>query len=510
LRALQKRVVEGLVTAATERAAATGRGFQDTGSTAKAFEGEEVDWYVCNVASYHIKQAMDVTLVLVKNEDLKRWLLAVDDETVARAAAVAVGMAGLESLLAHFIAVEAWVEGAKVERAMSMVSAGSVDRVEHAQAALGLLEQAGSTATRVQQLELDIRGSLAFTMRTGPAKKHNAGRMQALMATNESLRVDPLGLYYTSVSPRLFALCGQHPAYWDAGKVATQDTIRDGLRLNIFEGMPLKEKAVEESVGARKECIRITVELCTSIFYLSLRSTDETAEMHQQLLEAKWGKDGSVLTAGCMDYRFDRHFMITQGIGSRQDSVLCQAHARGVAEYCGDVQQMVQLFEKQLDGLRKFIKRGVPGMELPNYFIQAVNSFTSLELNALHPFGNEIAGLLETCEGQCTDPSECEGWYGSADWGAFTARLGEGRSSKDGLHHMCLKPGIISDLQAVVSLCLASTGTSSFDLTWLDNLPAADDSKLHNCTMTAWSMLNTRVLIAEVLEWQGRHKEAIR
>jgi hypothetical protein len=498
------------VTAATERTAATGRGFQDTGSTAKAFEGEEVDWYVCNVASYHIKQAMDVTLALVENEDLKRWLLAVDDETVARAAAVAVGIIGLESLLAHFIKVEAWVEGAKMERAISMLSAGFVDRLHHAKAALDLVEKAGSTATPVQQLELDIRGSLAFIMRTGPAKKHNTGRIQALMATNDSLRVDPLGLYYTSILPRLFALFGQHPAYWDAGKVATQDTIRDGLRLSIFEGMPLKEKAVEESVGARKECIRITVVLCTSTFYLMLRSTDETAEMHQQLLEAKWGKDGSVLTAGCMDYRFDRHFMITQGIGARQDQSLYSLHARGMAEYCGDVQQMVQLFEKQLDSMRKFVKRGVPGMELPGYVSYLANSITSLELNALHPFGDEIAGLLETSEGRCTDPSECEGWYGSADWGAWTGRMGEGKSSKDGLHHLCLKPWFISILQAIVSLCLASTGTSNFDLTWLDNLPAVDDSKLHDGFNSCYSILNTRVLIAEVLEWQGRHKEAIR
>jgi hypothetical protein len=170
---------------------------------------------------------------------------------------------------------------------------------------------------------------------------------------------------------------------------------------------------------------------------------------------------------------------------------------------------MVQLFEKQLDGVREFVKRGIAGMELPSYFLFVASSITSLELNALHPFGNEIAGLLESCEGQCTDPSECEGWYGSADCGAWTGKVGEGRSSKDGLHHMCLKPRIVSDLQAVVSLCLASTGTSNFDLTWLDNLPAADDSKLHD-GMIAYSILNTRVLIAEVLEWQGRHKEAIR
>ena len=149
-------------------------------------------------------------------------------------------------------------------------------------------------------------------------------------------------------------------------------------------------------------------------------------------------------------------------------------------------------------------------MELPQYFVMAASSITSLELNALHPFGNDVAGLIESCEGRCTDPSECEGWYGSADWGAWTGRFGEGLSSKDGLHHMYLKPRAISYIQAILSLCLASKGTSNFDLTWLDNLPAADDLKLHDCMFSCYTILNTRVLIAEVLEWQGRHKEASR
>jgi hypothetical protein len=50
----------------------------------------------------------------------------------------------------------------------------------------------------------------------------------------------------------------------------------------------------------------------------------------------------------------------------------------------------------------------------------------------------------------------------------------------------------------------------NFDLNWLDDVPAADDPKLH-CSFTgAYAFTNARVLIAEVLEWQGRHKEAIR
>ena len=45
MRALHVRVVDGMVAASVERAAATGaQGFEDVGATAKAFDGEEVDW----------------------------------------------------------------------------------------------------------------------------------------------------------------------------------------------------------------------------------------------------------------------------------------------------------------------------------------------------------------------------------------------------------------------------------------------------------------------------------
>ena len=88
--------------------------------------------------------------------------------------------------------------------------------------------------------------------------------------------------------------------------------------------------------------------------------------------------------------------------------------------------------------------------------------------------------------------------------------MGKGQSSKDGLHHMLVKPALIFHMQATLSLSLASTGTSNFDLSWLDGLPAADDSKLHDGLSSAFTFVNQRVVIAEVFEWQGRYKEAIR
>jgi hypothetical protein len=505
LRALQKRVVEGLVAASTERTAATGRGFQDTGSTAKAFEGEEVDWYVCNVASYHVKQSMDPSSALVVNDDVK-WLLLAGDQTSVRAAAVAVGLSELEPLLVHYSVAEEWTEAAKVAWAMGMVSVGS-DRTRHGKAALELLAKAESTTAAVQQLELDMRGVMLYSMITGPAKKQSMARMQELMAQNKSLRIDPISLFMMLYQLRLCVLFGQHPKMWDAGKIATADTVKEGLRLIINEACPLIKKATEETVGARKECIRIGYVLVYCTSNMTTRSANQTAEMHLQFLDTKWGREGSVLTAGCMEYSFNRHYEIARGIGYKFDLFLVFPCGQAVAEHCGDVQQMVQLFDKQLGAMREYVRSGVAGFEGPFYCTLALPSFVGLELGALHPFGKGITALFGSW--RCTDPSECKEWYESADWAARKARFAE-YSSKDGLHHTNLKLPSIYSAQAVLSLSLASMGTSNFDLSWLDDLLAVDDPKHHDCCHSATNFGNTRVVIAEVFEWQGRHKEAIR
>jgi hypothetical protein len=200
--------------------------------------------------------------------------------------------------------------------------------------------------------------------------------------------------------------------------------------------------------------------------------------------------------------------MISQEIGARMDCCLSHPHAQGIAEHCGNVQQMVQLHKKQQGDVREFIKRGVPGLELPCYIMYAAHCCIGSEFKALHPFSKDVVALFASFEGQCTDPSECEEWYESADFSAFAGKFGN--SSKDGLHHKFLKSNIVSTVQAVLSLSLASMGASNFDLSWLDGLPAPDDPKMHDSNAVVLRFVNPRVLIAEVLELQGRHKEAIR
>jgi hypothetical protein len=199
---------------------------------------------------------------------------------------------------------------------------------------------------------------------------------------------------------------------------------------------------------------------------------------------AAWDEVGgrwlNLVVAACMDYRFDRHFMISQGIGARSEPYLWNPYAQGAAEYSGNVQQMVQLFEKQQGAMREFIKRGVPGLELPCYCLYTAFSCTGSDFKALHPFGKDLLTLFGSCEGQCTDPSDCEGWYESADFSVFVARYSDGVSSKDGLHHLFLKSYVISTIQATLSLSLASMGASNFDLSWLVSLPVLQT--IQRCT----------------------------
>jgi hypothetical protein len=181
---------------------------------------------------------------------------------------------------------------------------------------------------------------------------------------------------------------------------------------------------------------------------------------------------------------------------------------RAVAEHCGDVHQMVQLYEKQLSDIRDFVSSGVSETDFSFFCSYGASSCLGLELESLHPFGKGVVALFGSW--QCADPSECEAWYESTAWAAWRTAYGRGTSSKDGLHHMSLKANFIWNNQAVLSLSLASIGSSNFDLSWLDGLPASDDPKLFDCMIAHITFASTRVVIAEVLERQGRYKEAIR
>jgi hypothetical protein len=62
-------------------------------------------------------------------------------------------------------------------------------------------------------------------------------------------------------------------------------------------------------------------------------------------------------------------------------------------------------------------------------------------------------------------------------------------------------------MRALLSL---SVDTHDVDLSWLDDLPPADATTLHDLNLASIAPTTVRVLVAEVFEQQGRHADAIR
>ena len=178
----------------------TGRGLADTGSTAKAFPGEEIDWYCCTVGAYHTKRAMDpsVGVTADQNSNVRRWLLG-EDDVLIKAAAATVGMEGLDELIAHFSGRADWMCEAKVHAAAAVLINDpynpEVDK--HRKAVLALIdEHALATDEGAQQLELDALVS-ASNFGREPRKRQ---RIKELLANNPALKVKDL----TAVAQALY------------------------------------------------------------------------------------------------------------------------------------------------------------------------------------------------------------------------------------------------------------------------------------------------------------------
>jgi hypothetical protein len=244
-------VVEELVRVSTARA------FEDTGSTSKAFAGEEVDWYVCNVGSFHIKQSMDRSVQVAENKDVARWLM-VEDTVLFQQTALAVGEEELEVLVDHFVGKSQWVEAAKARWAVYGVS--SSQAVSLLDELVELLEKCGPTRTSgALQLELDVISVSKYQMRyrPGTAKRAQISARVAELSQNPSLRTNPWSLVTGGIFPKLVFLVGATPKAWEDGKRPDGDSVLKGMNLWRNQAIPLSQSACDNAVGARKVMLAI-------------------------------------------------------------------------------------------------------------------------------------------------------------------------------------------------------------------------------------------------------------
>jgi hypothetical protein len=256
LRALQKRVVEELVRASAVRP------FEDTG-TGKAFAGEEVDWYACNVGSFHIRQSIDRSVPVTENEDVARWMM-LNDRVLFQQTALAVGEEALESLVAHFAGRSQWLEAAKARWAVYFVS--STPSLEMLDEVMELLEKCGPTRTSgALQLELDVIGSFNYNAQskftTGSAARAQLGVRIAELCQNPSVRTDPWTIAIGGAYPKYAVMIGLVPFPWEDGKRVDDDSVFKGMSLWNNQGVPLMQRACDTAVGARKVSCDIAVHI---------------------------------------------------------------------------------------------------------------------------------------------------------------------------------------------------------------------------------------------------------
>jgi hypothetical protein len=182
----------------------------------------------------------------------------VEDPVLCRQIAQAVEKEALNALSLYHAEKGEWVEAAATKRAVHFTIGNHLALRDILEEALQMLEKSGPMRTKTAlQLELDIRGSAAYTvgnstMRIGtPKRTHNAARVIEL-SQDPSLRIDSWTLAI-GIFSKFQLLVGATKACWEnGGERPDFDTIHRGLLLWTTKAQPLMQLACSKAVGARK------------------------------------------------------------------------------------------------------------------------------------------------------------------------------------------------------------------------------------------------------------------
>ena len=148
---------------------------------------------------------------------MQRWLLDVTDRVIVRAAAAAAGTEQLEELVRFFKAEGNIGKAARIEWSISMVLGESsrYGNAVHEDAALTLLEQLGDSKEQsLQQNHFDILTDRIYALR-GDDRVRAITRIEALLASNPTLKVDENVVAWTQHWPRCTVFLSVQPSDWD-------------------------------------------------------------------------------------------------------------------------------------------------------------------------------------------------------------------------------------------------------------------------------------------------------
>jgi hypothetical protein len=200
-------------------------------------------------------------------------------------------------------------------------------------------------------------------------------------------------------------------------------------------------------------------------------------------------------------HNFDRHFQIARTTTFRNYVLLVMAVDLHIAEKTGNILHFIEVNDGVYRAMESYMRAAPsPSMDVP---FCCTRAFVGVEAHHQHlqPRHN-FTGLIKYTGINNTQQAE-DGYRSSAEWEYFHSTSG---SSPDGLTHIFPERATVAVIRAVLSF---SMGSRDVELSWLDELPPADASTLHDTCVSAMHPTTARVLVAEVFEQQGRHADAI-
>ena len=138
--------------------------------------------------------------------------------------------------------------------------------------------------------------------------------------------------------------------------------------------------------------------------------------------------------------------------------------------------------------------------------MSACPSSVNLDTDGLFPgLRSKVLQVFEVCG--CVDMPDCERWFDEGpEW--ERARTNE-HCSADGQHHMYNNASMKKHLCALLTLAAANSGRD-VNASWMDRVGPPEATELHDCCMSVMRYANTRTLIAEAMEQEGRLQDAVR
>jgi hypothetical protein len=246
----------------------------------------------------------------------------------------------------------------------------------------------------------------------------------------------------------------------------------------------------------RLACIPLNISGCTYV-------TEESVSLFQAATDEHWGVDSSVLMKAISIHNFDRHFQIARTTTFRFDIPFGGSYEWYVGEKTGNIQDSIDFNDVKIRTMESYMRASPPPMVEVGFFLSQRAAFVGLETHHQYLQSQDLSRFFEYAGINNIQQAE-EGYRSSAEYAYYRATS---KSSADGLTHIYPEHATVSMIRAVLSF---SKAACTVELSWLDDLPPADTTTLHcTCVATAFAM-TVRVVIAEVLEQQGRHAEAIR